>query len=568
MGAPMNRRTFLTTTFGAGAAVWFGACSDDDDDPSGAAATTTLGDDVTTTVAALPRPTLRLAGGDAGFPSPFAYMRGGGYVQTTFIYDTLVWKDETGDVLPWLADRFEESEGGTLYTFTLREGVTWHDGMPLTAEDVKFTFDYFAAQTLSPQVIVQPIPEIAEVVVLDERTVEFRLDNPAVTFLQFGAAGAVPIVPRHVWSSVGDAAMARDRALLVGTGPFILESYTEGEGAYLYTANDDYFLGAPFVERLEFRPVSDELTALSGGELDAGGGSGLRPEVLSQFEGDDAFEVLEAPPGSSQVGLYWNLARGGALADVAFRRACAHAIDRDDLVQRLFGGNGTPGNPGWIPPESPFHVDVEQYPFDLAEANRLLDDAGYARDGDGPRQGPDGPLSFELLVANPVTPAVDLVVGSLGAIGVGLSVTALDTPTFNMRIIAGETEMSLIGSGGMNSDLGTDYLRLVYSSATRLTQHAQGYANPEVDRLCQEQLETLDEDERMDVVAEIQQLVAADLPLLPLFYPASFSIVRPETFDAWYFTPGGVAGVVPTVQNKQAFVTGQRTGTEVLPTEG
>ncbi|HVL98680.1 MAG TPA: ABC transporter substrate-binding protein [Egibacteraceae bacterium] len=511
------------------------------------------------------RVTLRLPGGDQGFPSPFGYMRGPGYVQTSFIYDTLVWKDASGEVLPWLASGFEESDDGLTYTFELREGITWHDGEPFTAQDVVFTFAYFDQQQISPQVIVQPIEEIEEVTAVDDHTVEFTLSEPAATFLQFGAAGAVPIVPEHIWSGVDDAAQASDVALLVGTGPYRLEQYSPGEGSYLYTANDDYFLGTPVVERLEFVEVGDPLTALLAGELSAAGGNGLRDDALAPFEEDDRYEILEAPPGSAGTALYWNLARGGALADPQFRRACALAIDREDMVQRLFGGNGAPGNPGWIPPEHPFHAEVEQYAFDLEAANALLDEAGYARGEDGMRTGPDGqPLSFELLVPAPAGPPVDLVVGYLAEIGVQLEPQALDTPSFNQRVLAGETDMSMISFGGMNSDLAPDYLRLIYSTEEQLVQQAQGYENPRVDELAREQLNTLDDDERLEIVTEIQEIVAEDLPLLPLVYPTGFSIHDTEVFDAWYYTPGGVAGVVPTTYNKHAFVTGQETG---MPTD-
>ena len=559
----MRRRTFLTASLGTAGVIVFGACSDEDD---AASPRTTLanGNDSAGLVPA-PRPTIRLPGDDVGFPSPFAYMRGPGYVQMSYLYDSLLWNDADGEVMPWLASEFDQSDDGLTYTFVLRDGVTWHDGRPLTPDDVVFTFDYFAAQTLSPQVIVQPSQQggVAEVVATGGQAIEFRLDAPDATFLEFVAA-AVPIVPRHVWEPVPEAARATDPALLVGSGPYRLESYTSGEGAYLYTANDDYFLGTPFVERIENIPVGDELNALLAGDVDAAGGSGLRPEVLAPFEADDAFDMLEGDPGAFQIGLYWNLAEGGALADVVFRHACARAIDRQNLVERLFGGNGTPGNPGWIPPGDPAHVEVEQYPFDLEAANQMLDDAGYTREGTGTRLDPEGqPLRFVLLTTSPPSPVADLVIASLAQIGVELSAEALDTPTFNQRVLGGDVEMSLIASGGMNGY--PDYLRRVYASYTRLTQHAQGYMNPEVDRLCREQLTTLDDDERQEILAEIQELVAADLPLLPLFYPTPYHIFRPETFDAWYYTPGGLGGNIPTATNKQAFVTGVPTGTDIRP---
>lgn len=524
------------------------------------------------TQAPLPRPTIRLAGGDQGFPSPFAYMRGPGYVQMSYLYDTLLWKDSTGAELPWLASSFTRAPDGLTYTFELRDNLRWHDGQPLTPDDVVFTFGYFAAQKLSPQVIVQPVPDIAGVEATGPHTVVFHLKNPVATFVQFGGAGAVPIVPRHIWSGIDNAAAAVDPKLLVGSGPYRLESYNRGDGSYAYAANDDYFLGKPFVRRIENRPVAAqpgaELTALAAGDLDAASASGVQPDALAQFRADKAtYSILEETPGTSQLALYWNLAKGGALADVRFRQACARAIDRQDLVKRLFGGQGTPGNPGWIPPQNPFNVPVEQYGFDVARANRDLDAAGYRRPSPtDTRNGPEGnPLRFGLSVANPPPPAVEVLVAALKAIGVELVPQGLDTAAFNAKVIAGDVEVSLIGSGGMNSDLAPDYLRQVYSSKTKLTQHAQGYANAEVDDLAQRQLAATDDAERKKAVARIQELIAADLPLLPLYYPTSFNVVRTATFDQWYTTPGGVAGVIPTIANKAVFVTGLKTGTKVRP---
>ncbi|HWC10804.1 MAG TPA: ABC transporter substrate-binding protein, partial [Acidimicrobiales bacterium] len=525
---------------------------------------------------AVARPPLRLGGGDQGFPSPFAYRRGPGYVQMSYLYDTLLWKDSTGEVLPWLAASLpRRSPDGLTYTFQLRENIRWHDGRPLTPEDVAFSFEYFASQRssgrLSQQIIVEPVPEITEVRPTGPRSVDFRLNAPVATFLQFGGAGAVPIVPRHVWSQIDNASQASDPAVLVGSGPYRLESYSAGEGTYLYTANDDYFLGRPFVRRLENRPVGEgpagELTALQAGELDAANASGIRPEALESFRREPAFEILEQPPGVSQTALNWNLGAGGALADVRFRQACCRAINRSDLVQRLFGGNGTPGNPGWIPPESPWHVRVEQYPFDVAAANRLLDDAGYRRPSpDAIRQTADGqPLRFTLLATTPPSPIAEVVVSSLRTVGIELQTQAIDTPAFNQRVNRGETEMYLIGAGGMNSDLAPDYLRLIYNSKSNLTQRARGYRDAQVDELTEQQLHTLDEDERKRIVGRIQELVARDVPLLPLVYPSSFAITRKSTFDQWYITPGGVAGVIPTIYNKHVFLTGRKEGFQIRP---
>jgi peptide/nickel transport system substrate-binding protein len=158
------------------------------------------------------------------------------------------------------------------------------------------------------------------------------------------------------------------------------------------------------------------------------------------------------------------------------------------------------------------------------------------------------------------------VVNALRAVGVEAAPEALDTPAFNRRVTTGGSEMSLIGFGGMNTDHAADYLRQIYSSKTESVQHAQGYVNPEVDRLCDEQLTAIDESRRKEIVGRIQRLIADDLPMLPLVYPHSYTIFSPRVFDQWYYTEGGVASTVPSVENKHLFVTGKKTGLDIRPT--
>lgn len=151
-------------------------------------------------------------------------------------------------------------------------------------------------------------------------------------------------------------------------------------------------------------------------------------------------------------------------------------------------------------------------------------------------------------------PFTDTVVNALKAIGVELQPPALDTPAFNQRVNRGEADMYLITAGGMNSELAPDYLRLAYSSDARLTQRAYGYQNPEVDELAKKQLNTVDDRERKDAVARLQEAIARDVPLLPLCHPDSFSITRKATFDQWYITPGGGGGGQHPDDQQQARV--------------
>ncbi len=545
----MTRRSFVRTSAAAGLAVYAAGCG-------GSAGP------------AVEPGTVRLAGGSFGFPSPFAYIASFGYTQMSYLYDTLLWKDSTGRTLPWLARSYRRSADGLTYTFELRDGVKWHDGRPFTADDVAFTFEYFARQTLGPLIVAQPFG-VKGARATGPLTAEVQLDAPTVTFID-SVAGAVPMIPKHVWSSIADAPQAQDRKVLVGTGPYRLASFTAGEGALLYTANRDYFLGTPFIRRIELRPVDDELGALRAGEIDVAetASEGVGDDALADFRADGAYGLVEEK-GTFTYPLIWNLGRGGALDDVRFRQACALAIDRDAIVQRLLTGNGQPGNPGFLPPGHPFHADVQQYAFDPGRAGRLLDAAGYPRSGGGVRRHAGGEsLSFTILTGNsPVPPVLDLLVQSLKAIGVELRAQSVDLPTLFGRQQKGADDVALSlypGPGGTAVNADPDTLRTFYSSKLKgRLQGAQGYVNANFDALAERQLVTPGRAERARILARMQAIVARDLPALPLYYPSLFTVYRKRAFDQWYLTPGGFAGGLTGVFNKQILVTGAKAGLKI-----
>ena len=542
----MDRRRFLLATLGGLSALALGSCSRGQDERSGL--------------------TVRLAHGALGFPSPFAANADIGYNQMSLMYDTLLWKDGGGELLPWLAEHVESSPDHLTYSFRLREGIKWSDGRPLTVDDVVFTFDYYATQeTLSPPVIMQPPKGIAKVSSSGPRTVEITLTDPHVTFAEH-VAGALPIIPKHVWSKIDDPAAVDDTKLLVGTGAYRLGEYNGDGGALLYTARDDYFLGAPFVQRIEQRALDDPIAALASGDTDAARGVGLRADTLAPFENDSFGRLTEN--GSTASPLYWNLGKEGPLADVRFRRACVMAIDRQDLVNRLAAGRGLPGNPGFLSPANPYFTAVRQYEFDPAGANALLDGAGYRVGAGGVRQSPRGPLSFELLISNAEAPLSEILVGSLRRIGVELipKPVQIGPQLFGNKFI-GAYDMAVLffpgpGPGGPNGD--PDVLRLLFSSKVPPSlQSASAYANPAFDDLAEAQRSTFDHAARKGMVAQMQRLLAEDLPVVPLYYPETALLFRKDVLDQWYFTPGQFPS---HLDNKQLFITGQKTGTKIRST--
>jgi len=459
-------------------------------------------------------------------------------------------------MLPLLASRYDRSPDGLTYTFEIRDNARWHDGQPVTPDDVKFTYDYFRSQTLSTTLVAQP-RDVTGAFVTGPRTVDIRIDRPVVNFLH-DVASVLPIVPKHIWQSVADAAKSTGPETAVGCGPYKLGSYTAGEGTYLFLANDDYYLGKPYVKRVEMHPVSDDLAALQAGEIDVGSTDvfGVPSETLAPFRNDaKTFGIQETKTGIGVI-FKWNVGKGGALGDVRFRQAMARGINRDDIVKRLTRGNSVPGSSGYLPPGNDWHVDTEPYAYDPAAANRLLDEAGYTRSGGGVRQGPDGkPLRYTLTVVSGIPAVLELVVGSLK--GIGVDVTPKQVPL--LQTLGSPDYATVIGfDGDITASAAPAHLRIVYSSKSGQFQHPLGYSNPTMDDLCDRQSVETDLAARHKIVADIQQLASKDLPCLPLYYPTEYSIYRRATFDQW-----GESNAL--TEFKRNMFTGLKAGVQVRP---
>lgn len=503
---------------------------------------------------------LRLPGGDFGLPSPFTYSRGPGFVRMSFIYDTLVWKDSAGHI-PWLATAWEVSEDGMVWSFTLREGVRWHDGTPLTADDVVFTFDYL--RTIVPNLVLGgPLEIIERVEQLDTQQVEIVLQRPYAPFLS-NIIGATPIIPRHIWEGVADPVQEARLDLLIGSGPYRLIQYDQASGAYLYEANADFWLGTPYVQRIELVPTGDPLLSLQHGAIDAASLSaegGVSAEVLAPFR-TAPFAMLSSD-GEWNAALHFNLAQGPPYADVRFRQAVAYALDSEELVQRVLLGNGLAGYPGGLAPSNPWrNPEIESYALDRDKAAALLDEAGYLdSNGDGMRELPDGqPLDLQLYFEGPaLARTAELLRAMLREVGLTVTLRPNDRASHDALAAAGNYEIAIIGYGGLGGD--PDRLRQVFASTSpsRSFNRAQGYANPEFDRLAAAQFVTNDEAERRELVFAMQEILANDIPVLSLYFPRNIHLYRPDAFDAWYYTPGGIGSGVPMWWNKHAFVTGSR----------
>lgn len=505
-------------------------------------------------------PVLRLAGGtDWGYPSPFGYVRGPGYIHSSFIFDTLVWKDAAGNDIPWLAESWRESEDGLTWVFTLRDNARWHDGEPVTVEDVIFSFEYESAHPTG--LPVQSLVEVAKVEATGDNEVTITLDKPYAPF-QTNLAGFMPIIPKHIWENVADPANYREPDAVTGSGPYQLAEYNQEDGSYLYVANEDFFLGPPAVKRLEFLPVGDELLAVAQDQIDAGSPgvqAGISEDVLAQLSTPPLKMLIG--PGEWTMSFKFNMTKE-PFNDVRFRQAVAYALDLSDIVERITLGQGEPGNPGWLSPASQwYNPDVPTYEHNLDTANALLDELGLVdSNGDRVREMADGsPLAYELPFAAPFdNPRIaELVQSYLANVGIQITPRALDRNTRDQRASAGEYDLILVGHGGLGGD--PDFMRTTFHSQSKSQSFARphGFVNEEFDRLAGQQLREIDPAARREIVNRMQAIIAEQLPVIPLYHPTRFWFYNPNVLVGWHYTPGGLGSGIPVSLDKNLFVMGK-----------
>ena len=511
---------------------------------------------------------LRLPGGDFGAATPYSYSRGPGYCRMSFIFDTLVWKDSSGEQIPWLAESWQHSEDGLIWTISLRDGVKWHDGKPLTADDVVFTFEYFKKY---PNPWAQAAVDMVKgTEKADARTVRITLSRPYAPFLR-NVLGAMPIIPKHVWEKVEEPTKFTAKEAWIGSGPYRLVSYGKAEGTYLFEANDDFWLGPPYVKRIELVPVADESLALKLGNVHAGSIAGIMSptsaELVKWFKENQKYTIITAP-GEWNLVLYFNFDKGAPFTDKAFRQAVAYALDLPKMVDQVLFGEGKPGIPGRLPVSNPWsNPRTPTYPYDVAKAKHMLESAGYVdRNGDGVREGPAGrPLRIQLAYSGELSsprPA-EMIKAWLGEVGIEVALKAVDRKTLDQITTDGQYEMAITGYGGLAGD--PDFLRTTYSrtiKAKRFTR-VYGYSNDRFEELAAKQIQTVDQTARRKAIDEMQQILGEDVAAIPLYYPDSNYVFDTSVFDAWYYTPGGIGSGVPMTWNKHALVTGEKTGLKI-----
>ncbi|MGH8906377.1 MAG: ABC transporter substrate-binding protein [Egibacteraceae bacterium] len=435
------------------------------------------------------------------------------------VYDKLLAPSPyVADPLPWLAERVEQVDPRT-WDVQIRDGVTWHDGEPLTAEDVRFTFQYFVeAPTGRYTHHVSEVPEIADVALTGDRSLRFTCAYPCpelgpITFAD------LPIIPEHVWSGVAEPATRAD--LPIGSGPYRLVDYSPTSG-YRFEANEAYFAGVPRVGELIMPVIPDPstaFTALRSGEIDAVARP-LPPELTDSLGTDERLGVITVAPLQFDE-LRLNYQRP-PFDDPQVRRGLSLAIDRQALLDTVLLGQGRVALQGYPHPDSPWTNPNLSTPYDPDEARRLL--AGRE-------------ISFDIDVSGSEPTqvrAAELVAQQLAAVGVTATVRPTDAATIAdlFRTRDFDAYVNTITAHGV-----ADPTQFIMSHRSGYLWDAPELPYPERDALearwrAQETIE-----DRTTVLFEMQELFNRQPTSIPLYYPDERWAFGPA-YDGWAESPG------------------------------
>lgn len=493
--------------------------------------------------------------GDFGFPSVYTISpKGQGYMTLSYIFDTLMWKDESG-LIPYLAEDYSVSEDGLTYTFQLRKGVSFTDGTPFTAEDVKFTFDYMKEH---PYKWVS-VSMVEEASVVDEHTVEIKLNKTYNPFLS-DVAGSLPILPKHIWENVTEPETFTEPEAAISTGPFILENYDAAAGTYTFKANEDYFYGDLQIDKLVIANVSggDSKEALLSGEIDAA--PNISYKAAMSLKDSPEYTVLEGP-GLSVTRLYFNFDEE-AMAVKEIRQAMYHAVNLDEIVEKAYGGAGYAGSAGHVQPGTPwYNPDVRQYAYDVETAKKMLSEAGAAdSNGNGILEYNGEEMSYTLTFTENDEKLAELLVSYMKAVGIELVPQSADDATVKAAISEGNFELAFNTNGSFGGDpvFLSRFATVGADGAPSVTgQGGKTWESEEYNKIYNESAVEQDDAKRHEQVNALQEIIAEELPCLTLYYKKAVAAYNNTVFDGFYYTPDGISIAVPFIMNKLVFVSGQ-----------
>ena len=443
------------------------------------------------------------------------------------IFDGLLAYEKDFTPIPQLATAWEVAPDFLQYRFTIREGVRWHDGKPLTADDVAFSLQRL--KEFHPRGR-STFGNVTSIETPDAQTVVLRLSRPAPYLLTALAASESPIIPRHVFESIAGNENPPHEAL-IGSGPFRFREWVRG-GHIILGRNDEYWQqGKPYLDQIIVHIVPDAAARTAGfeaGKFDLGFDGAVPLTEVERLKQVPHLALEDVPPAylASHREIFFNF-ETPQLQDVRVRRAIAHAIDLKALHKLIYLGYGQYAFSPISPALVQFHdASIRPYAHDLKEANRLLDEAGFARGSNGER--------FRLRLLN--NPAADprhaaFIRQSLKPIGIEVDVSLTDQATYVRQVYTDRAFDLAVEALSNMFDPAVGVHRGFLTSAFKVGlpfSNPARYSNPEVDRILTAAGTETDLAKRQQLYRDFQRIVHEELPSIDIAYPAAF-VVKKKT---------------------------------------
>ena len=499
---------------------------------------------------------LGITQGYDGF-NPFAHWSGPTWDTFRLCYDFLTWYDEDYKPTPDLASEWSTSPDGKVWTFTIREGMKWSDGEPLTANDIAYTYNRILET--EHWAYIQYLVGVQNVEAPDDTTLVITCDKPNAGML----ALYIPILPEHVWKDVADDDLENYKNIpLVGSGPFVLDEVKKDKWVKL-VPNPDY------PEELGGPPKLDEFWYIFSQNMDsmvqdfkAGNLEAIVDWPASYYEDlkSMAGTTVSKAPAIGFVELGFNCwddkaSKGNPLLlDVAIRQAMNYAIDKQSIVDTSMGGLAPAGTSLISPVQGIWHYQVpedQQYTYDPEKAKQILEDAGYSdTDGDGVREDANGnKLEFRFSAFNEYPEqqaAAKKIAAYCDDVGIKLKLDMMDEGAFSDEAYNNANDDMFIWS--WRGDIDPGFMLSTFTTEQILNWGDSNYSNPEYDQLYDDQAQALDPEDpsdptqRAEVVHDMQAILYRDSPYIILWYNINLQAWRTDTWTGYDLVPTGGGG--------------------------
>ncbi len=452
---------------------------------------------------------------------------------TSVVYAGLMHKDKNGILIPNLAATYTVSENGLTYTFTLRDKLTFHDGKPLTADDVVYTITKIQDPLIkSPK---RPLFEGIEVSAPDAKTVVFTLKQPFAPFLESATVG---ILPKHLWENVSadTFALTNLNEQAIGAGAYKINKITNNsEGTptkYTLRAFTHFALGRAYIKNLAFLVYANErdLTlGFTGKNVDMI--SNISPEKTATLA-KDAYTITHTPLPRI-FSLFFNQSQAPLFTDRAVIDAINLAVDKQRIVDEVLLGYGHVAN-GPIP-EMFKDTSTPAQKVDIEAAKNILTKAGYAKDADGILKKGSTRLTFSISTgdAPELRKAAELVKADLESIGMSVELKVYEIGILNQTIIRPREYEALLFGQIVNTPAD------LYSFWHSGERNDPGlnialYANTKVDSILENAPKETDQAKAKTLYSSLEQLLTKDAPAVFLYEPDAIYIMQKQIND---FTP-------------------------------